>query len=152
MLYVFYSYIIRGSGKCDNIFCGGDQHHRWWSKQTWTWSIMFKGFPGGASGKKNPLANAGDVRDVGSIPWLGRFPWRREKLPIPVSWPREFHGLYSPRGHKESDMTERPSLSLSHLFNLAVTCIIHKHMCAMCWVDRTRVSYVSCIGKQVIHR
>ena len=26
---------------------------------------------------KNPPANAGDVRDTGSIPRLGRFPWRR---------------------------------------------------------------------------
>ena len=28
-------------------------------------------------------------------------PWRRERLPTPVSWPGEFHGLYSPWGHKE---------------------------------------------------
>ena len=27
-------------------------------------------------------------------------------------WPGEFRGLYSPRGHKESDTTERLSLSL----------------------------------------
>ena len=33
--------------------------------------------------------------------------WRRERLPTPVFWPREFHGLYSPRGRKESDTTER---------------------------------------------
>ena len=33
-------------------------------------------------------------------------------LPTPVFWPGEFHGLYSLRGHKESDTTER--LSLSH--------------------------------------
>ena len=26
---------------------------------------------------KNPPANAGDVRDTGLIPRLGRFPWRR---------------------------------------------------------------------------
>ena len=26
---------------------------------------------------KNPPAKAGDVREVGSIPGLGRFPWRR---------------------------------------------------------------------------
>ena len=32
------------------------------------------GFPGGASGKKNPPANAGDIRDVGSVPALGRSP------------------------------------------------------------------------------
>ena len=31
---------------------------------------------------------------------------------ISVFYPREFHGLYSPWGHKESDTTERLSLSL----------------------------------------
>ena len=45
-------------------------------------------------------------------PWVGKIPWRRERLPIPVLWPGEFHGLYTPWGHKESDMTER--LSLTH--------------------------------------
>ena len=35
----------------------------------------------------------------------------RERLPTPVFWPREFHGLYSPWGHRESDKTERLSLS-----------------------------------------
>ena len=29
----------------------------------------------------------------------------------PVFWPGEFHGVYSPWGHKESDMAERLSLS-----------------------------------------
>ena len=38
---------------------------------------------------------------------------KTERLPIPVYWPREFHGLYSPWGRKESDMAERFSLSLS---------------------------------------
>ena len=37
-------------------------------------------------------------------------PWRRERLPTPVFWPGEFHGLYSPWGRKESDMTEQLSL------------------------------------------
>ena len=32
-------------------------------------------------------------------------------LPTPVFWPGEFHGLYSLWGHKESDTTERLSLS-----------------------------------------
>ena len=39
--------------------------------------------------------------------WVGKIPWRREQLLTPVFWPGEFHGLYSPWGHKESDMTER---------------------------------------------
>ena len=43
--------------------------------------------------------------------WAGKIPWRRERLPTPVFWPGEFHGLYSPWGHKESNTTERLSLS-----------------------------------------
>ena len=39
-------------------------------------------------------------------------PWRRERLPTPVFWSGEFQELYSPWGRKESDMTERLSLSL----------------------------------------
>ena len=31
----------------------------------------------------------------------------RERLPTPVFWPGEFHGLYSPWACKESDTTER---------------------------------------------
>ena len=26
--------------------------------------------------------------------WVGKIPWRRERLPTSVFWPREFHGLY----------------------------------------------------------
>ena len=26
-------------------------------------------------------------------PWVGKIPWRRERLATPVFWPREFHGL-----------------------------------------------------------
>ena len=33
--------------------------------------------------------------------WVGKIPWRKERLPIPVFWPREFHGLYSPWSCKE---------------------------------------------------
>ena len=39
-------------------------------------------------------------------PWVGKIPWRRERLPTPVFWPGEFHWLYSAWGHKESDMIE----------------------------------------------
>ena len=33
-------------------------------------------------------------------------PWRRERLPTPVFWPGELHGLYTLWGHKQLDMTE----------------------------------------------
>ena len=48
--------------------------------------------------------------------WVGKIPWRRERLPTPVFWPGEFHGLYSLWGHKESDTTEQLSLSLALTF------------------------------------
>ena len=66
---------------------------------------MFLGFPGGSAGKES-ACNAGDL---GSIPGLGRSPGE-EKLPTPVCWPGEFHGLQSPWGRKESDTTERLSI------------------------------------------
>jgi len=43
---------------------------------------------------------------------LWKIPWRRERLPTPVLWPGEFHGLYSPWGCEELDTIEQLSLSL----------------------------------------
>ena len=56
---------------------------------------MCEGFPGGSADKES-ACNAGDLglRPVFS-PWVGKIPWRRERLPTPVSWPGEFHGLQS---------------------------------------------------------
>ena len=67
--------------------------------------ISCMGFPCGSAGKESTC----NMRDLGSIPrfdpWVGKIPWRRERLPTPVFWPRE-HGLYSPLGCKELDTTE----------------------------------------------
>ena len=46
----------------------------------------------------------------GFDPWVGKIPWRKERLPTPVFWPGEFQGLYSPWGRKELDTTELLSL------------------------------------------
>ena len=44
--------------------------------------------------------------------WSGvPLPSLRERLPAPVFWPGELHGLYSPRGPKEAHTTERLVLS-----------------------------------------
>ena len=51
--------------------------------------------------------------------WVGKIPWRRERLPTPVFWPGEFHGLYSPWDGKEMDMTEQLSL-LSPLIDYTI--------------------------------
>ena len=60
-------------------------------------AIFLKGFLCGSAGKESICC----VADLG---WEDL--WRRERLPTPVFWPREFHGLYSPWGHKESDVAE----------------------------------------------
>ena len=43
-------------------------------------------FPGGAN-VKDPSANAGDIRNTGSIPFLGRFPGGRHDNPLQYSFP-----------------------------------------------------------------
>ena len=58
---------------------------------------VFLGFPGGSAGKE-PTCN---VRDVGSIPGLGRSPEDGNSYPLQYPW-----------GRKESDTTEQPPLSL----------------------------------------
>ena len=60
---------------------------------------------------KNPLANAGEVKDASSIPGSGRSPGGGPGNPLQVFLPGEPHGQrslegYSPWGHKESDRTE----------------------------------------------
>ena len=49
---------------------------------------------------------SGSAVNTGSIPGLRRSSQRRKRLPTPVFWAGEFHGLYSPWGGTESDTTE----------------------------------------------
>ena len=64
------------------------------------------GFPCGSTGNRIRQ----QCERPGFNPWFGKTPWKRERLPTPVFWAGEFHGLYRPWGHKESDTTERLSL------------------------------------------
>ena len=70
-------------------------------------------FPGSSAGEESACNESGRPE---FNPWIGKIPWRRERLPTQVSYPGEFHGLYSPWGRKESEMTERLSLSHADLF------------------------------------
>ena len=72
-------------------------------------------FPDISVGKES----ACNARDPGAISQMGRSPGVRERLPTPVFWRGEFHGLYSPWNHRESDMTEQLSLSLFTFFFVA---------------------------------
>ena len=48
-------------------------------------------------------------------------PWRKERLPTPVFWPGEYHGLYSPWGREESDTTERLSLHFASFLEYSLS-------------------------------
>jgi len=68
------------------------------------------GFPGGSDCKES----AYNVPRFD--PWVGNIPWRMEWQPSPVLLSGESHGEsslggYSPWDHKESDTTERLTLS-----------------------------------------
>ena len=57
------------------------------------------------------------MQEIPFNPWVGKFPLRREWQHTPIFSPREFHGQrslagYSPRCHKEMDMTELLTLPL----------------------------------------
>ena len=41
-------------------------------------------------------------------------PLEKERLHAPVFWPGEFHGLYSPWGRKELDLTEQLSFHFQY--------------------------------------
>ena len=64
-------------------------------------------FPGGSAGKKIHLQCGRPRFD----PWVGKIPWRRERLPTAVFWPGKFQGLCSPWVHRELNTTEQLSLT-----------------------------------------
>ena len=66
------------------------------------------GFLGGSAGKE-PACSVGDL---GQISGFGKIPWRRERLPTPVFLPGEFHGLYSPWGHSQTQLSDFHFLQL----------------------------------------
>ena len=73
------------------------------------------GFPAGSDSKESAC---NECRRSGFNSWFGKISWRREWLPIQVFLPGEFCGErsmadYSPRGRKESDTAERPTLGAS---------------------------------------
>ena len=73
--------------------------------------MLMKVFPGGSEIKKLPAVQEPRVHS-----WVRKIPWRRNRLPTPLFLPGKSHGQrslvgYSPRGHKQSDTTERLSSS-----------------------------------------
>ena len=65
-----------------------------------------------------------ETQEMGSWdPWVGKIPSRRKWQPTLVFLPRKSHGQrtlegYSPKGHKESDMTWRPKTTTQILWHV----------------------------------
>ena len=88
------------------LFCG-------WVVFSYTTSFLW------ASLVAQLVKNLPAMWETGFDPWVGKIPSRREKLPTPVFWPGECHGLCgSPCSREESDTTEWLSLSFHNLFIL----------------------------------
>ena len=86
-------------------------------------------------------------RRPGFNPWLRKILWRRAWQPTPVFLPGEFRGQrslvgYIPRGHRESDATERLALSVSPHWDsiLSEFYIRHQWVIVVCYpFSRQRV-------------
>ena len=57
--------------------------------------------------------------------WVGRIPWKREQLPIPIFWPGEFHGEFhgqrSLAGYSPWSWKSQTQLSDFHFTSLLFT-------------------------------
>ena len=85
------------------------------------------GFPSGSAGKES----ACNVRDLGSIPGLGRSPGERNGYPLQYSClenPMDY-----PWSCRESDTTEQLSLSLSPTGLLYQKFAHHRFLCGIPW-------------------
>ena len=56
---------------------------------------------------KKLLASAGDIRDTGSIPWVGKIPWRKAWQPTPVYLPEESPWTEEPGGLESVGLQSR---------------------------------------------
>ena len=81
------------SGKEFTYQCRRHRFDPWLRKIAWRskWqpTPVFLGFPGDSAGNEP----AGNVGDLVLIPGLGRSLGEGKRLPAPVFWPEEFHGL-----------------------------------------------------------
>ena len=80
---------------------------------------------------KNPPANAGDLRDMGSIPGSGRSPGGGHGNPLQCSCLENPHGQrslvgYSPQGHKSQTRLKQLSTHAPDKWNILLMSIIYR--------------------------
>ena len=77
--------------------------------------ISVQGFPV-AQLVKNPPA----MRETWVDPWVGKMPWRRERLPTPVFWPGELQGQKHLAGYSHGVEKSQTRLNDFHIHFLSV--------------------------------
>ena len=107
-----------------------------------------------------------DCKDIKLVNPKGNQSWiffGRTDADVSVFWPGEFHGLYSPWGHEESDRTEWLSLSLSKSISsenrgiftssfpicmsfILFSCLIALDLPVQCWIELARVDISLILG------
>ena len=102
------------------------------------WGTLWTEEPGRLQSMGSQRVRQDCAKDLGLVYWVGKIPWRREKLPTPVFWPGEFHGLYNPWGHNESDTTEwlwRKKRMTNSFINSLISFQVSFHcsLCKMCY-------------------
>ena len=83
------------------LMLGNIEGRRRWGRQKMRWldditDSMDRSLSTGCPSPED-LFNPGirlQFRRPGFDPWVGKVTWRRERIPTPVLWPGEFHGLY----------------------------------------------------------
>ena len=90
-------------------------------------TIIYMGFPGGASGKEL-ACQCKRCKRHGFDPWVGKISWRRAWQPTPIFLLREFRGQKSlvgseSKGCKELDTTETTWQAHTHRENV----LYYKH-------------------------
>ena len=83
-----------GKESACHVPCRRPQFDSWVGNIHWRYRLpspIFLGFSWGSAGKES-ACSSGDLH----YPWVEKILWRRERLPTPVFWSAEFHGLYSP--------------------------------------------------------
>ena len=82
---------------------------------------------------KNPPAMGGPEFH----PWVGKIPWRRERLPTPLFWPGEFHGFKMLFKNKfpRLNQIEVKSVTLKYKYIsvLGVCVCVRAHTCVCVW-------------------
>ena len=66
------------------------------------------------------VKNLPTMRETWVCSLIGKIPWRREKVPIPVFWPGQFHGLYSVVQSVDNGLCIVVQLSNVQLYNVVL--------------------------------